>query len=83
MTRAALLILALLCASCSKPEQQRQQVNQNFSVDLLFEHDGCKVYRFYDHGGARYYTNCSGSTSYTKSCGKNCTYLDGVAGGKQ
>jgi len=29
-------------------------------VDYLFEHDGCKVYRFYDRGNYVYFTNCRG-----------------------
>lgn len=34
--------------------------NQNYVVDFLFEHDGCRVYRFYDRGNYVYFTNCFG-----------------------
>jgi len=34
--------------------------NETYKVDYLFEHDGCKVYRFYDRGNYVYFTNCRG-----------------------
>jgi len=34
----------------------------NYRVELLFEHDGCKVYRFQD-GTTHYYAKCAASTS--------------------
>jgi hypothetical protein len=36
--------------------------NATYDVDYLFEHDGCKVYRFYDRGHYVYFTNCKGET---------------------
>ncbi len=36
--------------------------NKTYNVDYLFEHDGCKVYRFFDRGHYVYFTNCSGET---------------------
>jgi hypothetical protein len=41
--------------------RERADNNKSFRVDYLFEHDGCKVYRFYDHGYV-YFTNCNGET---------------------
>lgn len=32
--------------------------NKSYTVDYLFEHDGCKVYRFVDNGHYVYFTNC-------------------------
>lgn len=37
--------------------------NKTYKVEYLFEHDGCKVYRFYDHGNYVYFTNCEGNTT--------------------
>ena len=37
--------------------------NQNYVVDFLFEHDGCRVYRFYDRGNNVYFTNCFGNVN--------------------
>ncbi len=34
--------------------------NPAFKVEYLFEHEGCKVYRFEDKGNWVYYTNCQG-----------------------
>lgn len=36
--------------------------NDTYRVQYLFEHDGCKVYRFYDRGNYIYFTNCTGNT---------------------
>lgn len=36
--------------------------NDSYRVQYLFEHDGCKVYRFYDKGNYVYFTNCNGET---------------------
>ncbi|MFD2575739.1 DUF4884 domain-containing protein [Haoranjiania flava] len=65
-----LLILAFfLLTSCfAKPiARQIPQNNTTYQVDYLFEHDGCKVYRFYDIGEYVYFTNCSGNvTAHSK-----------------
>ncbi len=37
--------------------------NKTYQVDYLFEHDGCKVYRFQDKGRYVYFTNCTGETT--------------------
>jgi Domain of unknown function (DUF4884) len=40
--------------------------NSNVKLELLFEHDGCKVYRFLD-GNPVYYADCRGAGSTTTS----------------
>ncbi|WP_147205776.1 DUF4884 domain-containing protein [Segetibacter aerophilus] len=40
--------------------------NQTYKIDYLFEHDGCKVYRFYDRGHYVYFTNCRGEAINTE-----------------
>ncbi len=37
--------------------------NETYRVQYLFEHDGCKVYRFYDMGNYVYFTNCQGNVT--------------------
>jgi Domain of unknown function (DUF4884) len=37
--------------------------NKDYNVSFLFEHDGCKVYRFNDRGEFIYFTSCNGETS--------------------
>jgi len=41
--------------------------NKSFKVDYLFEHDGCKVYRFNDNGHWVYFTNCNGEAITIKN----------------
>jgi hypothetical protein len=41
--------------------------NKTYQVEFLFEHDGCKVYRFYDNGNRVYYTNCNGEITSIRS----------------
>jgi hypothetical protein len=84
---AGSLVLLMLCAlmlltGCAKQAERVDQVNMEFNVDTLFTKDGCTVYRFYDEGRGRYFTNCKGSTEWSESCGKNCTRSAGIDGGK-
>jgi len=37
--------------------------NKTYEVDYLFEHDGCKVYRFQDGSRYVYFTNCKGDVT--------------------
>jgi hypothetical protein len=66
-----LLLIALVFASC-KREAERQVVvtNANFKVELLFEVDGCKVYRFNDNG-YKYFTTCKGNVSWDETTTQN------------
>lgn len=73
MTLVALMLVGLLgCAQ--EPLQERPSNNPNVPVSLLFEHDGCKVYRFYDASHYRYFAKCDRHSSVswndTTSTGK-------------
>ena len=37
--------------------------NETYTVEYLFEHEGCKVYRFRDSGNYVYFTNCTGDVT--------------------
>jgi hypothetical protein len=55
--------LCLLATSCyvEKPlEKKPAENNGTYKVEYLFEHEGCKVYRFADRGNYIYFTNCNG-----------------------
>ena len=41
--------------------------NRTYEVDYLFEHEGCKVYRFYDNGNYVYFTNRAGEVTTIKN----------------
>ena len=78
MNKILIILAVALLAGCSKPAETSTAVGTEFVVDKLFTHEGCTVYRFYDGGGTRYYTNCQGSTSWIEQCGKNCTRQVGI-----
>ena len=67
----ALSMLLLAFANCtitapisSTPAKN----NPGYDVEYLFEHDGCRVYRFRDSGNWVYFTNCRGEAiSYPDS----------------
>lgn len=64
-----LLLLPMFFAGCAieRPlKEGRSDNNKTYEVDYLFEHDGCKVYRFLDKGHYVYFTNCNGETIVKK-----------------
>lgn len=66
----AVLIIGLLLSSCVRgPQQVYSTTNRNYTLDLLFEHEGCKVYRFKDGERFVYWTDCRGKleTAYQDS----------------
>ena len=67
-----LLILIVSCEflSCTRQIPVSKVIpenNKTYRVDFLFEHDGCKVYRFIDKGNTVYFTNCNGNVTSLKS----------------
>ena len=83
MTKYIFLALAALVAISACGEDHRKpksasSVGIGYEVEELFTHNGCTVYRFSDKGYHRYFTNCSGATTWNESCGKGCTHEMGV-----
>ena len=73
-----IILIALIFAGCKREAQQEvQSTNSNFQVELLFEVDGCKVYRFIDCAEVRYFTTCKGAVSWstTKTSAKGQKYI--------
>ncbi len=63
-----LLIIGVCFLSCGTVvETVQPHNNKTYRVDYLFEHDGCKVYRFLDHGNYVYFTNCNGDVTSIES----------------
>ena len=61
-----LLFACIFFTACHVGRPLQTQISDNnrtFEVDYLFEHDGVKVYRFYDHGNYVYFTNRSGEVT--------------------
>ena len=63
-----LVIFFLLALTSCLKEGQSSEQNGNFKITLLFEQDGCKVYRFWD-GRAVYFSDCSGKIESSYSSG--------------
>lgn len=54
-----LAVLFTSCAARRPIEKQQPGNNETYSVNYLFEHEGTKVYRFYDRGNYVYFTSPS------------------------
>ncbi len=76
MKKILTLLILFLLISCHK-ESIETSHKGDFKVELLFEHDGCKVYRFFD---ARYvyYTDCSCGSSTVTTYQKNKNEIENV-----
>lgn len=74
MTLNKILIVVALGFAISACAERNPQVKikSDYQLKELFEHDGCKVYRFSDNGRYRYYTKCefSSETMTSVSSGK-------------
>ena len=73
--RRLLFIALLACTGClTEPIATAPTNNANIQVDLLFEHDGCQVYRFRDVT-YHYFAKCNGAgptaTVLPDRCGKS------------
>lgn len=62
-TVTCLLISLTACFSQRPIAKQTPANNETYKVEYLFEHDGCKVYRFQDMGNWVYFTNCGGDVT--------------------
>ena len=71
MKKIFLVLVIVLFASC-KRESISTERNADFELELLFEKDGCKMYRFND-GRWVYWSTCEGQTSWVESNGKTST----------
>ena len=77
LTAAALIGVALGIGltGCLKDPQSTKVEGNGFRVEFLFEHDGVKMYRFYDGGQCHYFTN-RGETTTTQPAGKSWNLLE-------
>ena len=65
LLQVGLIFLLLLSLGCQKPAQETViPSNQKYQLELLFEHEGIKVYRFYD-GRTIYFTDARGVTEWS------------------
>jgi hypothetical protein len=68
---AIVILLAITLTGCVKEAKQSVQ-NGNFTVEFLFEQNGCKMYRFKDGGRYVYWSDCQGKaqSDYSTQSGK-------------
>lgn len=69
--RILMVVIPLLLFTMSSCFQRpitvsKAKNNETYTIYYLFEHDGCKVYRFNDQGNDVYFTSCNGEVSYKK-----------------
>jgi hypothetical protein len=62
MRKLVAVVLLLLLSACDEVASISTLPTDNpkITVDHLFDHEGCKVYRFKDQGESLYYANCNG-----------------------
>jgi hypothetical protein len=72
MKKLLILLVLFSFAGCEKEAIEESQ-SGNFRLELLFEKDGCKMYRFHDGGRVIYWATCPGKTEYTWQS-KNMTH---------
>jgi hypothetical protein len=70
---AAILLLCAVFVGCQEKGKSINSVHQgDFKVELLFEKNGCKMYRFLDGYRYIYWSDCQGKTQsdYITQSGK-------------
>lgn len=74
----ALVISVALVGCTQDPIAKHSTNNPNIEVETLFDHDGCRGYRFSDGGRTIYFTRCglSTNTAWYESTGKTTTYRE-------
>lgn len=61
-------LTGLIIAGCGKDAEKRvTTTNNGVQLELMFENDGCKVYRFTDFGEPVYYADCRGAKSQNET----------------
>lgn len=81
MKTSILILMLLVYAGCDKklePIKEIQTNNSNYAVSLLFETEGCKIYKFYDQWQYRYFANCVPGVfgGHTEMVGKTLRYVN-------
>ncbi len=73
-----LLFSPLVFTDCYTGQPLKKEPSDNntsYTVEYLFEHDGCKVYRFRDKGNYVYFTSCKGETTSVLSDSTGTKYI--------
>jgi hypothetical protein len=65
----AVALASLWVSGCLEPEEPKTG-GAAYELEMLFEHDGCRVYRFDYYGRSIFYTDCRGSTDWEQRAHK-------------
>ena len=69
-------LMQLSCRAIQIPiSKQSPKSNKTYEIEYLFDHDGCKVYRFKDGGHYVYFTSCKGETTSVLSDSTGTHYI--------
>lgn len=72
-----IISLAILFTSCNKVGLRKDKTNnKDYEIEYLFEHNGIKMYRFYDRTRYHYFTN-KGETITSQTSSKT-TYEENI-----
>lgn len=74
-----LLVVAAFALGCGVAGEKKViATNNKVELELMFEHDGCKVYRFMDFGEPVYYADCrDGNQHETPEVSMNWRHMVG------
>jgi hypothetical protein len=70
-----LLLVAAMLVGCAKdPVASAVSDNPEITLEIMFRHEGCTVYRFSDNARYHYWADCRGTVSSERleGCGRNC-----------
>ncbi|MBP1638045.1 MAG: hypothetical protein H6Q18_834 [Bacteroidetes bacterium] len=76
-----IIAICLLSTSCivNRPlTVQPSENNNTYTIEYLFEHEGCKVYRFLDRGYYVYFTNCNGTVTSVSNDSTHTTITNNI-----
>ncbi|MEX0291425.1 MAG: DUF4884 domain-containing protein [Flavobacteriaceae bacterium] len=71
-----LVCMIMVACSARRPISRTPAVNNDtYRVEYLFEHEGCKIYRFRDAGNFVYLTKCKGELTNVESDSSRVTNI--------
>jgi hypothetical protein len=75
----SVLLVAVVLSGCVNEAQESVQTG-NFTIEFLFEKDGCKMYRFKDGRRYIYWSNCEGKVQadYNTKSGKTKDHVETI-----
>ncbi len=71
-----IFLLSIVSFSCTRPALETvNSSNPNIELELIFEKDGCKMYRFYEGNRYIYWVDCRGQVVSSYDVHQNKTNI--------